>query len=327
MVPSSLPSIALILRVANEIQDDNPRVAHLCRVYALKEADRMDPASSGRGVRQLKTYLSTKIEEEKDEIKCQLARTDERETQLYYQIFYEKNIKEGQDTKQPEEMAKFYQIAMVLRDVLKTVLPSSQVDYKTVKYVKELESRKEQYEHYNILPLYAVGIKPPIMKLPEITVPFQAICNVENLPMPIAHSGSDVNLYVNDIFDWLLSLYGFQMASDVFETLSCKVHPVSDANQTAVPDHEYFLRTVITPIYKVLLKEARKNKEGRASHSTWSNYDDLNEFFWSENCFMLRWRREGEKYYFQHLDEIPLPNEAARFCTYIEVFTECGYSS
>lgn len=30
MVPSSLPSIALILRVANEIQDDNPRVAHLC---------------------------------------------------------------------------------------------------------------------------------------------------------------------------------------------------------------------------------------------------------------------------------------------------------
>ncbi|MBA0570078.1 hypothetical protein Golob_003765 [Gossypium lobatum] len=434
MVPSSLPSIALILRVANEIQDDNPRVAHLCRVYALKEADRMDPASSGRGVRQLKTYLSTKIEEEKDEIKCQLARTDERETQLYYQIFYEKNIKEGQDTKQPEEMAKFYRIAMVLRDVLKTVLPSSQVDYKTVKYVKELESRKEQYEHYNILPLYAVGIKPPIMKLPEITVPFQAIRNVENLPMPIAHSGSDVNLYVNDIFDWLLSLYGFQkgnianqrehlilllanihvrsrnletyyqldsftiqhltdeifknyeswchymhrepnikrypqgyavqqlqliyiglylliwgeasnirfmpecicyifhncfmesshsksgmlnitllvlkMASDVFETLSCKVHPVSDANQTAVPDHEYFLRTVITPIYKVLLKEARKNKEGRASHSTWSNYDDLNEFFWSENCFMLRWRREGEKYYFQHLDEIPLPNEA-----------------
>ncbi|KAK8274813.1 hypothetical protein V6Z12_D10G096300 [Gossypium hirsutum] len=417
MVPSSLPSIALILRVANEIQDDNPRVAHLCRVYALKEADRMDPASSGRGVRQLKTYLSTKIEEEKDEIKCQLARTDERETQLYYQIFYEKNIKEGQDTKQPEEMAKFYQIAMVLRDVLKTVLPSSQVDYKTVKYVKELESRKEQYEHYNILPLYAVGIKPPIMKLPEITVPFQAIRNVENLPMPIAHSGSDVNLYVNDIFDWLLSLYGFQkgnianqrehlilllanihvrsrnletyyqldsftiqhltdeifknyeswcyymhrepnikrypqgyavqqlqliyiglylliwgeasnirfmpecicyifhnMASDVFETLSCKVHPVSDANQTAVPDHEYFLRTVITPIYKVLLKEARKNKEGRASHSTWSNYDDLNEFFWSENCFMLRWRREGEKYYFQHLDEIPLPNEIVNPC-------------
>lgn len=29
--------------------------------------------------------------------------------------------------------------------------------------------------------------------------------------MPIAHSASDVNLSVNDIFDWLLSLYGFQV--------------------------------------------------------------------------------------------------------------------
>ena len=29
--------------------------------------------------------------------------------------------------------------------------------------------------------------------------------------MPVAHSTSDVNLSVNDIFDWLLSLYGFQV--------------------------------------------------------------------------------------------------------------------
>ncbi|PPS17329.1 hypothetical protein GOBAR_AA03240 [Gossypium barbadense] len=232
--------------------------------------------------------------QEKDEIKCQLARTDETEIQLYYQIFYEKNIKEGQDTKQPEEMAKFYQIAMVLRDVLKTVLPSSQVDYKTVKYVKELESRKEQYEHYNILPLYAVGIKPPIMKLPEITVAFQVIRNVENLPMPIAHSGSDVNLYVNDIFDWLLSLYGFQVMLQIptsfhllFNTISCAL------------TNMHFWPCMYFNLY---------------NHSTWSNYDDLNEFFWSENCFMLRWRREGEKYYFQHLDEIPLPNEIVNPC-------------
>ncbi|XWS30100.1 hypothetical protein CRYUN_Cryun24cG0088900 [Craigia yunnanensis] len=415
LVPSSLPSIALILRVANEIEADNPRVAHLCRVYAFKDANRLDPTSSGRGVRQLKTYLSNRVEEEKDEIKPQLARTDAREIQLYYQIFYEKNIKEGQDTKQPEEMARFYRIAIVLHDVLKTVVPSSQVDYKTNKYVKELESKKEQYEHYNILPLYAVGIKPAIMKLPEINVAFQALRNVENLPLPVATS--DVNLSVNDIFDWLLSLYGFQkgnianqrehlilllanidvrnknletyfqldsitiqhltdeifknyeswcnymhhesnirrypqgytiqqlqliyialylliwgeasnmrfmpecicyifhnMARDVFETLSSKVHPVSDTNQTAALDHEYFLRTVITPIYKVLFKEAGKNKEGKASHSRWSNYDDLNEFFWSENCFRLRWRRDQEKYSFVQLDDIPLPNEIVNPC-------------
>ncbi|KAK8637452.1 hypothetical protein V6N13_064871 [Hibiscus sabdariffa] len=340
LVPSSLPSIALILRVANEIQDDNPRVAHLCRVHAFKEVNRMDPTSSGRGVRQLKTYLSNKVEEEKDEIKRRLARTDEREIQLYYQIFFEKNIKEGQDTKQPEEMAKFYQIAMVLRDVLKNVIPSSQVDHKTKKYVEELESRKEQYEHYNILPLYAVGIKPAIMKLPEINVAFRAVCNVENLPMPLAHLISDVKLYppgyaVQQIQLIYIALYLLiwgeasnirfmpecicyifhNMASDVYETLSCKVHPVSETNQTTAPDQEYFLRTVVTPIYKVLLEEAKKNKGGKASHSRWSNYDDLNEFFWSENCFMLRWIREGTKYYFQHLDEIPVQNEIANPCS------------
>lgn len=46
--------------------------------------------------------------------------------------------------------------------------------------------------------------------------------------MPMAHSVSDVNLYVNDVFDWLLSLYGFQVVLQIptsfhllFNTISC----------------------------------------------------------------------------------------------------------
>jgi len=38
----------------------------------------------------------------------------------------------------------------------------------TEKYAKEVERNREQYEHYNILPLFAVGVKPAIMELPEV---------------------------------------------------------------------------------------------------------------------------------------------------------------
>lgn len=38
----------------------------------------------------------------------------------------------------------------------------------TERYAKDVEKKKEQYVHYNILPLYAVGVKPAIMEFPEV---------------------------------------------------------------------------------------------------------------------------------------------------------------
>lgn len=38
----------------------------------------------------------------------------------------------------------------------------------THKYAEDVKKKKEQYEHYNILPLYAVGAKPAIMEHPEV---------------------------------------------------------------------------------------------------------------------------------------------------------------
>ena len=104
------------------------------------------------------------------------------------------------------------------------------------------------------------------------------------------------------------------MAEDVNGLLFGNVHPVTGdtyhRSQTAAPDEEKFLRTVITPIYQVLhkviivllyctyclfqhfqalymnidyiwwKKEAKRNNGGKASHSRWRNYDDLNEYFW-----------------------------------------------
>uniref|UniRef100_A0A5B7C4U4 1,3-beta-glucan synthase n=1 Tax=Davidia involucrata TaxID=16924 RepID=A0A5B7C4U4_DAVIN len=385
ILPSSLPSIAPILRVANEVEKDNARVAYLCRFHAFEKAHNMDPQSSGRGVRQFKTYLLHRLEKEEEGTKPQLARSDPSEIQKYYQNFYEKNIKEGEYTKKPEEMAKIYQIAKILYEVLRTVVPSEKIDDETQRYAKKVEEKREQYEHYNILPLYAVGVKPAIMELPEIKAALQALCNVNNLP--VLKMPED-----RDILDWLSSVFGFQkgnvanqrehlilllanidirnknlanyaqldsstvqhlmdktfknygswcnylhhksnlkfpqgadrqqlellyialylliwgeasnirfmpecicyifhnMANEIHGILFSNVHHVSGGTyQTAPHGEESFLRDVVTPIYEVMRREARGNKGGKGSHSAWRNYDDLNEYFWSDKCFRLRW--------------------------------------
>ncbi|KAG8659847.1 hypothetical protein MANES_02G084900v8 [Manihot esculenta] len=419
LVPSSMSVIAPILRVANEVEKDNPRVAYLCRFHALEKAHKMDPFSNGRGVRQFKTYLLHRLEREEVETQRQLAGTDPKEIQLYYQKFYVENIKEGQYVKKPEEMAKLVQIAAVLYDVLITVVPTSKIENETQRYARDVDSLREQYEHYNILPLYAAGIKPAIMELPEIKAALHALRNVENLPMPrisLAHDAHhDVQKErvksVNDILDWLSSVFGFQrgnvanqrehlilllanidarkrslenyseldsgtieqlmdkifknyrswcdylrcesnlrfpqrsdrqqleliyiglylliwgeasnirfmpecicyifhnMAYEVYGILYSNVHPVSgETYETAAPDDEAFLRNVITPIYQVLRKESKRNKGGTASHSRWRNYDDLNEYFWSDKCFNLKWPMDLKADFFVH-DEMSPVNE------------------
>ncbi|KAI3465923.1 hypothetical protein Pfo_022586 [Paulownia fortunei] len=410
LVPSSLASIAPILRVANEVEKENPRVAYLCRFHAFEKAHRMDSTSSGRGVRQFKTYLLHRLEREEEDTKPILAKNDPREIQKYYQIFYEKNIREGQYTKKPEEMAKIYQIATVLYDVLRTVVPTSKVDSETQRYAKDVEEKKEQYEHYNILPLYAVGVKPAIMELPEIKAALRAIRGIDNLPT--FQMTEEKERPVNDILEWLALRFGFQkgnvanqrehlilllanmdvrnkdlqayehldsntvqqlmdkilknyqswckylhctpnlecpwgdrrqqsqllyiglylliwgeasnirfmpecicyifhhMANEMYRTLSGDVQGVTGgASQIAPPGEESFLRDVVTPIYEVLLKEARKNKDGKAGHSAWRNYDDLNEYFWTKKCFKLRWPMDRKADFFVHSDVIKPANK------------------
>ncbi|KAI5662092.1 hypothetical protein M9H77_21415 [Catharanthus roseus] len=402
MVPSSLSSIAPILRVANEIEADSPVMAYLCRFHAFEKAHRMDPNSNGRGVRQFKTILLRRLEREEETTGA--TRTDPREILRYYKKYYEENIKEGQYTKKPEEMAKIFQIATVLYDVLKTVIPPGKIDPETRRYAEDVEERREQYEHYNILPLYAVGVKPAIMELPEIKAAYRALRNVENLP--VIRMPENKYKSVNDILEWLYLVFGFQkgnvanqrehlillianmdirhkdiqhyeqlddetiqnllekilknyrswckylhytsnlifplganrqqlqllyiglylliwgeasnirfmpecicyifhnMANEMSGILFSRVETVTGgAYQVASRPEEHFLQEVVTPIYEVLLKEARRNKGGKASHSAWRNYDDLNEYFWSPKCFKMGWPMDRKADFFVHSDD------------------------
>ncbi|BFG25654.1 hypothetical protein CerSpe_119300 [Prunus speciosa] len=416
-VPSCLASIAPIFRVANEIEKENPRVAYLCRFHGFEKAHTMDPTSSGRGVRQFKTHLLHRLEKEEEETRHQLAKSDTKEILYFYHQFYRNNIQEGEYTKKPEEMARIIQIATVLYDVLKTVVPQNQIDLQTQKIAEDVKRKREQYVNYNILPLYTVGVKPAIMELPEIKAALRALQNVNGLPMPIMHlkpmNPDDKSTMpterikpVNDILDWLSSIFGFQkgnvanqrehlilllanmdvrhrnlenytqlssgtvqhlmekifknyrswfnylhcksnlkfpqgsdrqqleliyiglylliwgeasnirfmpeclcyifhqMANEVYGILYSNVQPVSgETFQTTGRDEESFLRDVVTPIYQVLYKEAKRNKNGQASHSRWRNYDDLNEYFW------LGWPMDPKADFFRHSDGIPPANE------------------
>ncbi|KAH7833941.1 hypothetical protein Vadar_011284 [Vaccinium darrowii] len=391
LVPPSLASLAPILRVANEIEKDNARVAYLCRFYAFEKAHRMDPTSSGSRVRQFKTTMLARLEKEGEETRPQLAKNDPREIQKFYQKFCEKNITEGRSTKTPDEMANIFLIATVLYEVLSSVVPSGRIEDETQRYAKEVEEIR--HPHYNILPLHTLGVRPPIMELPEIRAAIQALHDVANLPMP-----EDKHKPVVDILGWLSSIFGFQEGNEanqrehlvmllanidvrsnntesyvrlnsatvkhlmdkifknyrswcdyfhlrhnlftppgsnkqqleliyiglylliwgeasnirfmpeclcyIFHNMAREIHEIiSRIDRREARDRESFLRDVVTPIYEVIRKEARKNNRGKASHSAWRNYDDLNEYFWTRKCFKLGWPMDHAADFFVNSDE------------------------
>ncbi|KMZ59025.1 1,3-beta-glucan synthase [Zostera marina] len=426
LVPSSLASIAPVLRVANEIEPLNPRVAYLCRFHAFERAHNLDPTSSGRSVRQFKTYLLHRLEKDELETKPQLAKNDPREIQKFYQSYFDQYIKEGPIKRKPEEMAKHYQIASVLYDVLKTVVPSEKIDDEIKRCAKEVEQKKIHYAQYNILPLHASGASPAIMELPEIKASIAALKKIDNLPKPKVESTGETQIRthhkidrgykgVHDLLDWLWLTFGFQkgnvenqrehlilllanidirnkpheeyslldsetvtsllskvfknycswcaylhcvsnlkfpdsadrqqlqllyiglyfliwgeasnvrfmpeclcyifhkMADELYGILFGNVYPVTGGYfEPSYAGDDYFLREVIKPIYDVMHKEVQRNKGGTASHSKWRNYDDLNEYFWSNDCFKLGWPMKSDADFFVQSSELQPKTEHNR---------------
>uniref|UniRef100_A0A0E0NCD6 1,3-beta-glucan synthase n=1 Tax=Oryza rufipogon TaxID=4529 RepID=A0A0E0NCD6_ORYRU len=318
-LPQTLVSeIRPFLRVANQIEHESPRVAYLCRFHAFEKAHMMDPRSTGRGVRQFKTALLQRLEQdEKSTFTKRMAKSDSQEIRL----FYEK-----------KEKADERELLPVLAEVLRAVQIGTGKE-KQKRIASETFADKSALFRYNILPLYPGSTKQPIMLLPEIKVAVCAVFNVRSLPF--ANTKDHKNQM--DIFLWMQSWFGFQkgnvanqrehlilllanmharlnpksssetmMSYELYGVLSGAVSLITGEKVRPAygGDDESFLKKVVTPIYKEIYEESLKNKNGVSDHSTWRNYDDLNEFFWldtmlywviafasnrSADCFKLGW--------------------------------------
>ncbi|MCO5578496.1 hypothetical protein L7F22_032339 [Adiantum nelumboides] len=217
VVPSSLAVIAPILRVANEIEQENPRIAYLCRFYAFDKAHKLDPTSAGRGVRQFKTALLHKLEKDDDSTLAKReAPSDSRAMQDFYQTYFNKYVKSLQNNTgagmDRAQLARTYQTAAVLFDVLKAV-NQTDLDPQIEEAAKEVEAKKEIYAAFNILPLDPTSASEPIMTVPEVKAAVTALRNVRGLPeLPEAGAMKQKGMEW-DLFDWLQGMFGFQKDS------------------------------------------------------------------------------------------------------------------
>ncbi|KAI3457533.1 hypothetical protein Pfo_014196 [Paulownia fortunei] len=382
-LPVTLVSeIQRFLRVANQIEIDEPRVAYLCRFHAFEVAHNLDRNSSGRGVRQFKTSLLQRLEQKKRE------KSDLRELRRVYREYKDYIIKHGGEytLETREKLIKARAIASVLFEVLNTVTSAAG----SQALAETDHSRSEFYVPYNILPLDRGGVHQAIMQLPEIKSAIAAVRNVRGLPFL-----EDFKRHVPymDLFDWLHICFGFQIGNVanqrehlilllanshirqtqkqapklgdgavdelmkkffknytewckfldrksnirlpylkqeaqqykllyialylliwgeaanlrfmpeclcyIFHHMASELHGMLSGavslttGERVMPAYgggsEAFLSLVVSPIYEVIREEAMKNRNGTTDHSTWRNYDDLNEFFWSPDCFEIGW--------------------------------------
>ncbi|KAK2637156.1 hypothetical protein Ddye_031948 [Dipteronia dyeriana] len=415
VVPSSLADIAQILRVANEVEASNPRVAYLCRFYAFEKAHRLDPTSSGRGVRQFKTALLQRLEKENMITFAGRSKSDAREMQNFYQLYYREYIQALQaDKADRAQLTKAYHTAAVLFEVLRAVNQTEAVEVadEILETQRKVSEKTQIYVPYNILPLDPDSQSQAIMRYPEIKATVAALRNTRGLPWPNGHKKK----VDKDILDWLQAMFGFQednvanqrehlilllanvhirqfpkpdeqpklddraltevmkklfknykkwckylgrksslwlptiqqevqqrkllymglylliwgeaanlrfmpeclcyiyhhMAFELYGVLAGSISSMTGEHIKPAygGEKEAFLWKVVKPIYDTIAEEAKRSKGGKSKHSQWRNYDDLNEYFWSAECFRLGWPMRADADFFcQPLEQLRLDKD------------------
>ncbi|XP_028182986.1 callose synthase 9-like [Glycine soja] len=89
------------------------------------------------------------------------------------------------------------------------------------------------------------------------------------------------------------------MAREMDEILRQQIAQPANSCTYDSKDGVSFLDNVIFPLYDIVSAEAANNDNGKAPHSSWRNYDDFNEYFWSIHCFELSWPWRKSSPFFQ----------------------------
>jgi callose synthase len=85
-----------------------------------------------------------------------------------------------------------------------------------------------------------------------------------------------------------------QMAKELNDVLDEKTDPETGLPYLPRQSGECgYLKSVVIPIYETIKIEVESSRNGKAPHTAWRNYDDINEYFWSMRCFKgLKWPLE-----------------------------------
>ncbi|KAI3893658.1 hypothetical protein MKW92_030081 [Papaver armeniacum] len=204
---------------------------YVSRFYAFEKAHRLDPSSTGRGVRQFKTALLQRLERDNaSSLASRVKKSDAREIESFYQQYYEHYVRaldKGEQadryfcfnlekpTRQPEY---FFEVLCAVNKTEKVEEVAPEV---------RCPRKEEIYTPYNILPLDAAGASQSIMQLEEVKASVAALWNTRGLTWPSSFEQQRQKAGDLDILDWLRAMF-------VILRLVPKPEPLNKLDERAV---------------------------------------------------------------------------------------------